>query len=94
MDEQGAWTFSGLIGIIIIVGDVLILKSGERWDASFAVVFACGHLGAIAFIVWSISLAREHRRARRRVSGQCVRCGFDLRGSSGGVCPKCGAGKA
>jgi hypothetical protein len=30
------------------------------------------------------------RRAMRRRRGACVRCGYDLRGTTGGVCPECG----
>jgi hypothetical protein len=34
----------------------------------------------------AIRLSRRSRQAR-----SCARCGYDLRGTSGGVCPECGA---
>ena len=30
------------------------------------------------------------RRRRRRSRGECVRCGYDLRGNESGACPECG----
>jgi len=40
----------------------------------------------------AISLARGPiRRRRRRRKGLCVCCGYDLRGSTSGVCAECGA---
>ena len=30
------------------------------------------------------------RRYRRRKRGHCIKCGYDLRGTSGGGCPECG----
>ena len=32
------------------------------------------------------------RRYRRRKRGLCLRCGYDLRGTTGGVCSECGEG--
>ena len=33
------------------------------------------------------------RRELRRVRGRCIKCGYDLRGDSGGGCPECGWGR-
>ena len=35
---------------------------------------------------------RRHKGARRSASG-CPKCGYDLRGSAGDVCPECGTAK-
>jgi hypothetical protein len=34
--------------------------------------------------------AARGRRFWRRRRGRCQRCGYDLRGLSGGACPECG----
>ena len=33
---------------------------------------------------------RRRRRRQRLERGQCVRCGYDLRGNESGACPECG----
>ena len=46
----------------------------------------------IVWVLWSSPFAA--RRFIRRKRGRCIKCGYDLRGSSGGggeVCPECGA---
>ncbi len=41
--------------------------------------------------VWWIAGWRSRRRQQRLLLGQCVGCGYDLRGSSGrSACPECG----
>ncbi|MEE9130014.1 MAG: hypothetical protein V3T84_08345 [Phycisphaerales bacterium] len=46
-----------------------------------------------AAVLWLLSLAPfTLRRVIRRRRGHCLKCGYDLRGTSGGeVCPECGA---
>jgi hypothetical protein len=45
--------------------------------------------GGIVFLLWSApGFLRRRSRLRR---GACPACGYDLRGSSVGVCPECGA---
>ena len=46
-----------------------------------------------AVLVWSVTLGPfTVRRAIRRKRGRCIKCGYDLRGTSGGgACPECGA---
>ena len=38
----------------------------------------------------SVAFSLSGKRRRRR-TGCCTQCGYDLRGSLGGVCPECGA---
>lgn len=40
-------------------------------------------------VIWRKS-RREKRVEFRRKNGICVNCGYDLRGSTTGVCPECG----
>ncbi len=46
-----------------------------------------------AAILWLLTLGTfTARRMIRRKRGRCIKCGYDLRGTSGGeVCPECGA---
>ena len=36
---------------------------------------------------------RSIRGTNRRLQGACVKCGYDLRGVTGGVCPECGTAR-
>ncbi len=69
-------------------GAVLKFPAAVRYEASipgwcFVVTF-----GAYPF---SVVVFRSARAMRRRERGQCVHCGYDLRGSHTGTCPECGA---
>lgn len=45
--------------------------------------------GAVVFMLYCVpGMVRE---AVRRHRGACARCGYDVRGSTGSVCPECGA---
>ena len=44
-----------------------------------------------AAILWLLTLGPfTARRMIRRKRGHCIKCGYDLRGTSGAVCPECG----
>lgn len=44
-----------------------------------------------AAILWLLSLGPfTARRMIRRKRGRCIKCGYDLRATSGGSCPECG----
>lgn len=46
---------------------------------------------AVAFSVLGLATLRLAERARRRSAGECVRCGYDLRGlEPRDACPECG----
>ncbi len=44
-----------------------------------------------AILLALVGLHGPLRERRRRTRGQCVRCGYDLRGSRSARCPECGA---
>ena len=45
-----------------------------------------------AAIIWLLTFGPfAARRFFRNKRGHCIKCGYDLRGTSGGVCPECGA---
>jgi DMSO/TMAO reductase YedYZ heme-binding membrane subunit len=83
-------TLRALAFIVACVGAyslwVLFLGRVPR-PASIAVAFAL--VAAGVYVAWRIERPRELRRLRRE-RGQCVRCGYDLRGNVSGVCPECG----
>jgi hypothetical protein len=76
------------------VGAVAVLAAFTRaempWAAwvAFAAVIATG---ASATWYWWDRPGELRRRWRER--GQCVGCGYDLRGNVSGICPECGSGR-
>jgi hypothetical protein len=51
-------------------------------------------LAAGMIVVPARSLHRGRRLRRRRAAGQCLACGYDLRGAEHECCPECGAAVA
>jgi hypothetical protein len=49
---------------------------------------ACLELFYAIFIVFFVSRRQAHRRVRRFLAGQCLRCGYDIQKLE--VCPECG----
>ncbi|MCL4196578.1 MAG: hypothetical protein KJZ69_03720 [Phycisphaerales bacterium] len=56
-----------------------------------------GHTALYVYVpVWTLVLlaglptASVWYRDRRRAPGLCIKCGYDLRGNTSGVCPECG----
>lgn len=74
--------------------DVAIAASAQFLPAEF--LFRSSHIvamavtGFIPLIFTTARLKASYRDRRRRRLGLCVRCGYDLRGSSG-RCSECGA---
>ncbi len=54
----------------------------------FGALFTIGL--TVAFLPWSLPLLGAVRRRRRRLTGKCFACGYDLRASPA-RCPECGA---
>jgi hypothetical protein len=49
-------------------------------------------LAALMTIVPARYLRKQRRLRQRRAAGQCLACGYDLRGAEHARCPECGAG--
>lgn len=73
---------------------------GFRWDLDFSrpslgidfFHFTFPFWFAVPLLlIWPGIWLKDARRSRRTVGGQCMACGYDLRGSPvGGACPECG----
>jgi hypothetical protein len=55
-----------------------------------AVTVAVAVARAGIWITVSISLLHYRRQLRRRLRGDCLRCGYSLTGNTTGICPECG----
>jgi hypothetical protein len=60
----------------------------QRIDARLPLWMPTVVLLLAGFLLWLLPGRRRRRRLRL---GQCVQCGYDLRGSAGGRCSECGA---
>jgi hypothetical protein len=52
-------------------------------------VFPASLIGSY-FVAKSVERTRHRRWRRRLAAGQCITCGYDLRGNTTGICPECG----
>ncbi len=78
-----AWVANGIVWSMLLVIAAWLIVSLVRVGALFVAVARLGGLPAAA--------ARTGREERRRRSGQCIACGYDLRGSRYSErCPECG----
>ncbi len=81
-----------MIDAIVTTPSTPILR---RWDYLPIGIIWRGLLldsGLYATIWLALLFApRPLRRMIRRTRGLCIKCGYDLRGTSKGVCPECGA---
>jgi hypothetical protein len=68
-------------------GQLIYDELGVRWIAG---QFAAGNLPFMAMILIVACVHRRHCRDIRRLSGLCVRCGYNLTGNVSGICPECG----
>jgi hypothetical protein len=66
------------------------IASGYVKDAAVIVAAALA-LHAIVFVPSHVvAFVMRDRRARAALSGLCVRCGYDMAGLPGPICPECG----
>ena len=78
------WLFYLLVLPVVLVG--LLFRSRLALGAGFIVVW----MFISAFIiVGTLKGIRRRTKLRRYYAGQCLRCGYDLRGSPQ-RCPECG----
>jgi hypothetical protein len=63
---------------------------GPRW-AVIAMLGALPFAWAMSSIPGILNLRRRLRERRRARAGQCLRCGYELRGNPSDRCPECGA---
>lgn len=74
---------------------------GIRWNVysradrrSYSLAIPLAYVTLASAIMPISALFRSCRQRRRARNGQCLRCGYDLRGSESGVCPECGTALA
>ena len=87
------------IGIVAGVLEALISAIGEPdyWSRVHLYYFQLGFGGWFFGLIGGLIAARRVRSLRHRrwharlVRGQCVTCGYDLRGNVTERCPECGA---
>jgi len=60
---------------------------GQPWTARLAVALA---MAFSTFLTWYWWDRPDGMSRLRRQRGQCLQCGYDLRGNVSGVCPECG----
>jgi len=76
------------VGSFFALGTLLVaLDTAETW---LWLVVVCWLALAAA---GSIHMRRSALARDRANRGQCVRCGYDLRGNVSGVCPECGSSR-
>jgi hypothetical protein len=81
---------AGSIVVALFLGDTLGLESAA-WPVLSIGVFGI-YAGPFALLAGFTTMEMETRRAAlRRQRGQCLQCGYDLRGTArGSACPECG----
>jgi hypothetical protein len=90
MDGLGGLVFIGLL----VAGFLFVnVYAFHRWGLPRGreiLLIIPDNAPFLALIAYHLYLRRAHRRITRRKHGQCVVCGYDLRGSTQGRCSECG----
>lgn len=85
------WTFAiaGMLAIPVVPLLVMALVLSGMFDRIGLYVIV---LAVLPFVLIPLSLCLTFLGAelQRPVEGRCVRCGYDLRGLHGRICPECG----
>ena len=77
--------------LLVAVGAVIVgtLAAAMMLPGAMMLIIAAGGFaftGLLFFWNWPGDVRRQ-----RRERGQCLQCGYDLRGNVSGVCPECGS---
>lgn len=88
-------TFIILAGITLVVGPivfVLAYYATHRIGLGMGITLgACFGVPLIAASAIILGASRSNRHIQRYAMSQCTRCGYDLRGTDGAICPECGS---
>lgn len=68
-------------------GQAVIAEMGYCWIAASFCAWNAPFLFGSVLVLWG---HRQSVRGSRRIRGQCLNCGYDLRGNTSGICPECG----
>lgn len=89
---SGSWVVgllasAGLLYAVYAFGEAVGLH--PFWImASLPVLVAVGTVGLVLGAMW-VGARRRRRAFDRERRGQCVKCGYDLRGARHDFCPEC-----
>jgi hypothetical protein len=89
MRTRGPYPYGWLLYLVIFLAVIFALQYHSR--LALAATFTLTWVVLSVLVISSeIFKYRRDRRWRRFFSGQCIRCGYDLRATPG-KCPECGA---
>lgn len=84
-----------LAGITLAVGPIVFILAyyaTRRVGLGLGVTLgACVGVPLIAASTVVFFASRANRHMQRYAMSQCTRCGYDLRGTDGAICPECGS---
>src|SRR5690242_15361509 len=79
-----------ILGIVLPIGFMMAAAiTAKAWIIWLAGIYVAVMLCFISMI--KLREADGQEKCERQHAGQCVHCGYDLRGNQSGTCPECGA---
>ena len=81
-----------IVGALGVVASVcaMFFQHGNLWQIAKLLLLAAIMAVFSAAGFHAFREARRVRARQRAAAGLCAHCGYDLRGNTSGVCPKCG----